>query len=231
MAKKIKEKRVKDPKNIPLAQPDRSGPSEATLLQLAQERGLFQQEDEARSKRGQVPKGAVRIDRPKDESDGEEEDEEDDALLSPFMDRIMDSLLWTVSLAMVHGTFDVLVQNQYAIAIEWPSVITRTVVAFLVLFFLFHNLHEHRSSTNVIPGLPLRFQHPIRQAIFFLTSVSAGCYLIYITNKYSYLATLKQAPTLGCLWIWSVLELDLAVAAASLAVAGAFLLQGGYDIK
>lgn len=131
MAKKIKEKKVKDPKSIPLAQPDRSGPSEATLLQLAQERGLFQQEDEARSKRGQVPKGAVRTDRPTDESDGEEDDEEDDALLSPFVDRIMDSLLWTVSLAMVHGTFDVLVQNQYAIAIEWPSIITRTVVAFL----------------------------------------------------------------------------------------------------
>ncbi|KAF9877977.1 hypothetical protein CkaCkLH20_04553 [Colletotrichum karsti] len=237
MAKKGKEKKLKDPKGIPLAQPDRSGPTEATLLQLAQERGLFQQEDEARKRNQNVPEGAVRIDRPKAQvgSNGENEDDDeeegDEALLSPFVERIMDSLLWTVSLAMVHGTLDVLVQNQYAIAIDLPTVITRTVVAFLVLFFLFHNLHEHKSSPDFIPGLPHRFQHPVRQALFFAMSVSAGCYLIYITNKYSYLHTLKQAPTLGCLWIWSVLELDLAVCAASLAVAAAFLLQGGYDIK
>ncbi|KAL0931410.1 uncharacterized protein CTRU02_214145 [Colletotrichum truncatum] len=230
MAKKIKEKKLKDPKNIPLAQPDRSGPSEATLLQLAKERGLFDQADkDPRNKH--LPKGAVRIDKPHvEDSDGEDEDG-DEALLSPLMDRIMDSLLWTISLAILHGTLDVLVQNQYAIAIEWPTVITRTVVAFLVLFFLFYNLHEHRSSPNLVPWLPLRFQHPIRQVLFFVMSLSAGCYLIYITNKYSYLNTLKQAPTLGCLWVWAVLELDLAMATASLAMVAAFLVQGGYSIK
>lgn len=100
-----------------------------------------------------------------------------------------------------------------------------------VLSFLFYNLHAHPSSPTLIPRVPLRFQHPIRQAIFFLASVSAGCHLVYITNKFSYLYILKRAPTLGVVWIWSVLELDLAVAVPSLAVVGAFLLQGGYAIK
>ncbi|KAF6804623.1 hypothetical protein CMUS01_14801, partial [Colletotrichum musicola] len=218
MAKKVKEKKPRDPKSIPLAQPDRSGPSEATLLQLAQERGLFKQADEDprnkhKTKGKGLPEGAVRIDRPKrddgsdEEEDDEEDEDDDDTLLSPFMDRIMDSLLWTVSLAMVHGTLDVLVQNQYAIAIDWSAVFTRTLLAFFVLFFLFHNLHAHTSSPTLVPGLPLRFQHPLRQGIFFVTGVTAGCYLIFITNKYSYLYTLKRAPTLGCLWIWSVLEM------------------------
>ncbi|GKT49833.1 uncharacterized protein ColSpa_10014 [Colletotrichum spaethianum] len=231
MAKKGKEKRVKDAGSIPLAQPDRSGPSEATLLQLAQERGLFKQaEQDPRNKN--LSKGAVPIDKPnkEDSSDGEEDDDEE-AVLSPTMERIMDTLLWTVSLAMVHGTFDVLVQNQYAMKIEYSAIISRTLVAFLVLSFLFYNLHAHPSSPNLIPGLPLRFQHPIRQAIFFVGSTWAGCHLIYITNEFSYLYVLKQAPTLGCVWIWSILELDLAMAVASLAAAGGYLVQGGYAIK
>ncbi|KZL85802.1 hypothetical protein CI238_05280 [Colletotrichum incanum] len=231
MAKKGKEKRVKDPNGIPLAHPDRSGPSEATLLQLAQERGLFKQaEQDPRNKN--LPKGAVRIDKPsKEDNSDDEEDDDEEALLSPTMDRIMDTLLWAVSLAMVHGTLDVLVQNQYAMKIEYPAIISRTLVAFLVLSFLFYNLHAHPTSPNLVPGLPLRFQHPIRQAIFFVASTWAGCHLIYITNKFSYLYILKQAPTLGCVWIWSVLELDLTVAVASLAAAGVYLVQGGYAIK
>ncbi|KAI3550396.1 hypothetical protein CABS03_05573 [Colletotrichum abscissum] len=167
---------------------------------MAQDRGLFKQADkDPRNKN--LPKGAVRIDRPGSEDSDDDEDDEE-ALLSPLMERIMDTLLWTVSLAMVH-----------------------------VLFFLFYNLHAFPSSPNLIPGLPARYQHAIRQAIFFVAGVWAGCHLIYITNKFSYLYIMKQAPTLGCVWIWSVLELDLPVAVASLAVAGAYLLQGGYSIK
>lgn len=136
MAKKGREKRVKDPSSIPLAQPDRSGPSEATLLQLAQERGLFKQADQDPRNKN-LPKGAVRIGKPSkaassddEDDDEEEEDEGEEALLSPAMERIMDTLLWTVSLAMVHGTFDVLVQNQYAMSIEYSAIISRTLLAF-----------------------------------------------------------------------------------------------------
>jgi uncharacterized membrane protein YesL len=42
---------------------------------------------------------------------------------------------------------------------------------------------------------------------------------------------MKQAPPVGCLWIWAVIELDLTWAMLSLAGAAAFLWQGGYDIK
>ncbi|OLN82709.1 hypothetical protein CCHL11_08752 [Colletotrichum chlorophyti] len=201
MAKK--QKRVKDPKGIPLAQPDRSGPSEATLLQLAQERGLFKQAEQDPRNKKKLPKGAARIDRPANNEESDDDDEDDDeVLLSPLMDRIMDTLLWAVSLAMVH-----------------------------VLSFLFYNLHAHPSSPILVPRVPLRFQHPIRQSIFFLASVSAGCHLLYVTNEFSYLHVLKRAPTLGCVWIWSVLELDLTVAVGSLAVVAGYLLQKGYAIK
>lgn len=62
-------------------------------------------------------------------------------------------------------------------------------------------------------------------------SVCSGCYLIHITNTYGYLAVMKQAPPVGCLWVWSVIELQLPWAVLSLAVAGAYLKVRGYDIK
>lgn len=83
----------------------------------------------------------------------------------------------------------------------------------------------------LLPGLPLRYQAPLRQAIFFAASCVAGCYLIHISNEYGYLSIMKQAPPVGCLWLWAVVEMDLRWAVPSLAVAGAFMWQGGYSVK
>jgi hypothetical protein len=68
----------------------------------------------------------------------------------------------------------------------------------------------------------------LHQFLFFVASVTAGCYLIYISNTFGYYAVMKQAPPIGCLWIWSVIELDLVAAAASLLCCIGFLKLGGY---
>lgn len=52
-----------------------------------------------------------------------------------------------------------------------------------------------------------------------------------MTNSFGYMAVMKQAPPLGCLWVWSVIELDLAWAVLSLAGTGMFVWLGGYSIK
>lgn len=96
---------------------------------------------------------------------------------------------------------------------------------------LFYTLHAHSSNPTILPGLPLRYQSILRQTIFFMTSICAGCYLIHISNRYGYLAVMKQAPPVGCLWIWAVIELDLPYALLSLAGAGLFLWQRGYSIR
>lgn len=59
----------------------------------------------------------------------------------------------------------------------------------------------------------------------------SGCSLIHITNEAGYLAVMKRAPTLGCLWLWAVLELPLISAVASLAVCGFFFWWGDYDLQ
>ncbi|KAI0597619.1 hypothetical protein F4775DRAFT_593304 [Biscogniauxia sp. FL1348] len=214
---------------IKLAQPDRSGPTEATLLQFAQERKLFEKADKKQKKnRRSNDRGQG------DDADGDDDDDDDDddrAALSPRAERIMEALLWTVSLAMLHFTLDVLVQHQYAIDISWPQIVRRSIQALFVFFLLFYVLHPHASSPILLPGLPVRFQAPLRQAIFFVASIASGCYLIHISNVYGYLAVMKQSPPLGCLWVWSIIELDLPLAVVSLAFAGGFFYQGGYTIR
>jgi len=96
---------------------------------------------------------------------------------------------------------------------------------------LVYALHLHPSSPKIVPGLSDRIQPAIRQAVFFAMSICAGCYLIYITNTFGYLAVMKQAPPVGCLWVWSVIELELPWAVLALACDAFFLWWRGYDIK
>ncbi|KAI1456724.1 hypothetical protein F4805DRAFT_458514 [Annulohypoxylon moriforme] len=196
---------------IKLAHPDRSGPSEETLLKLAEERDLFKQAEQHNGKQSN------------ESDDGEP--------LSPRAERIMDAILWSVSLSMLHFTLDVLVQHQYAISIIWPQIIIRTMQACAVFTLLIYVLHPHKAFPRFCPGLPLKYQDPLRQTIFLVASVCSGCYLIHISNKYSYLAVMKQSPPLGCIWVLSVIELNLPLAVLSLSIAGGFFIQGGYTIK
>ncbi|KAK7717702.1 hypothetical protein SLS64_003197 [Diaporthe eres] len=220
----VRERKEKRAKNIKLKQPDRSGPTDKTLFDIAQERNLFKQAaaKERKNKR-QHGEGA-------EEDDGEEEEEEEEGI-PPGAERILETLLYTVSLTMLHLTLDVLVQQQYAIEIEWFKIIQRDLQALMVFTALVYALHPHAAATTVVPGLPQRFQNHARQAIFLAMGTAAGCYLIHITNKYSYIAVLKQAPALGCLWVWSIIELNLGLAVASLAASGFFFWQGGYTIR
>lgn len=243
-----------DAAGIKLMQPDRSAPKETTLLDFAGEQNLFKQAD-ARQRQLNKERG-VSTTHQDEESEGGDDGE---ATVSPLAERLLDTMLWCVSLAMLHFTLDVLVQNQYAVEIEWPVIVKRALQSLAgrwrplpvlpspaqsrsqssfpallltnaVFSLLFYNLHRHASDPRLLPGLPSRVQYPLRQMLFFLTSALTGCYLIHITNEYSYMAVLQQAPPIGCLWVWSVIELDLAWAVPSLAIAGGFMKLMGYGI-
>lgn len=242
MPRPRKEKKLKD---IKLRQPDRSGPTEKTLLEMADEQNLFNKAAEQQRRN----KG----------SDAED-------ALSSSADRVMDTLLYAVCLAMLHFTLDFLVQHQFAMEIEYRKIVERAVQALmgvcpsefhmlseadtpsfarthntgalLTMFYLsqlvfaalVHALHPHPANATLSPVVPQKYQNGLRQAIFFATSVSVGSYLIYITNKYSYLAVLKRSPPLGCLWVWSVLEMDLGLSVLSLVICYGFFWKQGYAL-
>lgn len=105
MGKSAKER--KDAK-FKLKQPDRSGPdpSRQTLLDLAEQRGLLNAQP------------------------GEKVDDEETGEAESVADRILESILWSLSLTMLHFTLDVLVSHQYAVEIEWPSIMMRAAQAY-----------------------------------------------------------------------------------------------------
>ncbi|KAL7789138.1 hypothetical protein V8C37DRAFT_404076 [Trichoderma ceciliae] len=212
----VKNRKEKPPKPIKLRHPDRSEPTQKTLLQIANERDLFQQA----AKRERQLAG-----------NDDDDDDDDDARLSPGAERFLEALLYTSTLAMLHFTFDILVMNQYGTQIKWHKICANAARAWIVFFFLFYALHPNEPDAILVPGLPRRFQKPLRQMLFFAMSCVAGCALVYITNSKGYLYNMKRAPPLGCLWLWAVVELDLIWAVPSLAVTGAYVWLNGYSIK
>ncbi|KAL2271961.1 hypothetical protein VTJ83DRAFT_1332 [Remersonia thermophila] len=227
-------RRKESPSNIKLKQPDRSGPTEKTLLQLAEEQGLFAQAQKREQEIGnnKKKKHASTKEKGSDVSNDDDGKEEEEEGLPPTAERVLETMLWSMSLAMLHFTLDVLVHHQYSIhAIVWPAVLRRFVQALLVFALLVYFLHPHPANPGLIPGLSSKHQTYARQALFFTTGTLAGCYLIHITNTYGYMAVMKQAPPIGCLWVWSIIELELPWAVLSLAGAAGFLWQRGYSIK
>ncbi|KAG9240347.1 hypothetical protein BJ878DRAFT_297639 [Calycina marina] len=204
MALQCKEKS----ENIKLKQPNRLGqdPSRKTLIDIAEERRLFQQ---AAIQNGNTPANL----------------DDEDSLVG----RLGESIFWSLSLSMLHFTLDVLVSHQYAVDISWPVIAGRAAHAFPIIFLLIYSLHPHNSPPILLPRLPPRIQPTLHQILFFSGAIFAGCYLIHISNTYGYYAVMKQAPPIGCLWIWSVIELDVQWAASSLIFCAVFLKYGGYS--
>ena len=91
-------------RKIKLKKPDRSGPDPSieTLLDIAEKRNLSEAQRQRQA-----------------ELDGENEE--------ILIGRLGDSILWTISLTMLHFTLDVLVTHQYAEEIVWKGVVSRTL--------------------------------------------------------------------------------------------------------
>lgn len=133
---------------------------------------------------------------------------------------IGNAVFWSVCLTMLHFTLDVLTYNQYAQDIIWPAIFKRSGKILPILFLAIYMM---KSQLAYRLGV-------VRQVLFLCVAIAAGCYLIHAGNTYGYFAVMKQAPPLGTLWVYSVIELDLWFAVASLVFNFAFLLWNGYTV-
>ncbi|KAF2720395.1 hypothetical protein K431DRAFT_339444 [Polychaeton citri CBS 116435] len=195
---------------IKMEQPDRSGPKTKTLLDVYEE------------KRELLDKG-----QPFDSkhNDGEVRDESGnilDAGLGPSepLGPIEQAIFWAVLLSMLHFTLDVLVYNQYRQELEWWSIWSRTLTVFPILFLLIWLLKSETAK---------KF-HLVKEVVCLAVATIGGCYLIHITNRYGYYAVMKQAPPVGTVWVWSVIEMSLPYALASVTVNLTFLFWKGHTI-
>ncbi|KAK3680130.1 hypothetical protein LTR78_000507 [Recurvomyces mirabilis] len=194
---------------LKLSQPNRSGPTEKTLLDLYEE------------KKSLLTKG-----QPFDEgADQTVMDEGGNILEAGLGDGepigpIGQAIFWTFTLGMMHFTFDVLVHNQYKQEMEWTPIFQRTATIIPVLFLMVYLLRSE---------LAARFD-TAKQLFYLVVAVASGCYTIQVTNEYDYFYVMKQTPPLGTLWIWSVIEMKLAYGAASVACNLAYLWWKNYTI-
>lgn len=123
MAKRKEPKKAKD---IKLKQPDRSAPTEETLLNLARDRDLFNAADRRTAS-----------------LNGRSSGDDEDPVLSPRAERILEAALWTATMAMLHFTFDVLVQHQYGTEVRWPQVWLRAARAWAGMSHHSHLFASH----------------------------------------------------------------------------------------
>lgn len=194
---------------LKLTRPDYSKPKGKTLLDVYNEQaGLIRQGQPFDSK---YADGLAR-----DENGNVLKRIDDSEVIGP----VGDAIFWAVILSMLHFTLDVLAQNQYRQEIDWKMLFQRSGTILPILWLIVILLHSKTSK-----------QRPrARQALFMFAAVGLGNYAIAVANTNSYYAVMKRLPPLGTIWIWSVIEMDIAWAVFSLAINLAFLLWNGYTI-
>jgi hypothetical protein len=186
-----------------LKHPDRSGPKGKTLFELAEER-------QRELNKGKPVKWNL-------DEDNTPEGER------PFNDEpigaLGNAILYSISLATLHLTLDVLVYSQYREEVIWSEIFGRAGTVLPIFFLVVYLLHAK-----------ICFRFPTLRNIFFLTvSVIAGCYMVYSGNVNGYFFVMKTAPPIGALWIWSVIEMTLPYAVASVLTVLGYLLWNGFD--
>ncbi|KAF2113028.1 hypothetical protein BDV96DRAFT_497250 [Lophiotrema nucula] len=184
-----------------LKHPDFSGPKGKTLFQLADERQRELRGEPPLEDTGNTPPG--------------ERPFNDEEPIGPFGDAI----LYSISLATLHLTLDVIVYSQYREEVLWSEVFQRAGTALPIFFLIVYLTHVDFSN-----GFPL-----LRNIFFFVISAVAGCYFVYTANVYGYFFVMKAAPPVGSLWIWSVVEMSLPFAAANAVTVLGYLLWNGFD--
>lgn len=168
--------------------------------------------------------------------DDNEEDNDVDKPLPPFIDTV----LLSMPLTTLHGTLSYLAAYQYAESTDAVRTLKDSIMfTFPLLTFLVHLVHGHifsfrlRSTSNLLAAsaqpislIPITqdkltlsflrrlvFPPSIRTLIFLPISIMLGVHLITITNGEPYYAVMKKAPAFGTAWIWFVLELSFGPAA------------------
>jgi hypothetical protein len=143
----------------------------------------------------------------------------------------LDTLLLASSLSAVHFTLSVLAMHQYAETLQIGPLMQQTLVvafpALVVLIALFHG-HLLPASFTVLSTSAKKWILTLRSLVYVVMANVAGCYLIMLTNDRGYYAVMKNAPSVGTLWVWAILEMGLLGALAGVVGPSVYAWWWGY---
>ncbi|EUC65340.1 transmembrane protein, putative [Rhizoctonia solani AG-3 Rhs1AP] len=125
--------------------------------------------------------------------------------LAPLADSILDTGIIAIPLSTLYIVLDLLVQQQYAQQPTIKEEFGRVITNVPILCILIHYTNKRKAT-------------PTAQLLLFLTAILAGPRMIWLVNKGSWLRVTRQAPPLGTIWIYTIIQLNLVPAVASLVV-------------
>ena len=223
--------------DIPLAQPDKalSTKKSKTLFEIAAEKQAQLNPSAAKFNSKFNPENVVEV---KIGEDGKVVPNTTLASLGPGAeDRSetpwLDAILLGTTLAAVHFTFEVLTVHQYAQELRFPPIFAHTILVawptLLVIVSLFRGLLFPISSDQLSENVQLWISG-LRQLVQVTIANVAGCYLVHLTNDKGYYAVMKNAPAVGTIWVWAILELGIFGALAGVTGPGLYAWWYGYGI-
>ena len=149
--------------------------------------------------------------------------------ISPWLD----SLFLSISLSLIHFTLSTLTMHQYAQELSFlPLIRTTLFTAFPTLFLIIHLFHGHLLPlrTSSLSEAQKSMISYLRQGLLLGIACASGCYLIYLTNDKGYYAVMKNAPGIGTLWVFAILELRLVGALLGVLGPGVYAWRMGYGV-
>ncbi|PWN28473.1 hypothetical protein BDZ90DRAFT_231459 [Jaminaea rosea] len=139
--------------------------------------------------------------------------------MSPQVEGVLDLLIWGIPFSALFVLLDIMIQQQYAmhptLLIEIGRMMGTIPILMAILWF-----------TTIRPFARSR----VLQLLFFSTAVTCGCSFVWTYHESPFQVVMRRTPPLGCLWIYSIVKLDLLPCVTSLAIVALFIWQHNLPI-
>lgn len=168
-------------------------PAGARVVEIGADGEVIEQED-----------GILRANLPDDTAENEEESD-------PEALEILNTIFLSLPLSSLHLTLSILAAHQYLEKYSISAlVVSCATVTFPLLTLLIHLFHGNIKFLLPSPELLRVLERwRIQEAFWCAVANFAGCYLVSVTNDHGYYAVMRQAPGIGTVWVWAVIEMGV----------------------
>ncbi|EIN10711.1 hypothetical protein PUNSTDRAFT_100437 [Punctularia strigosozonata HHB-11173 SS5] len=136
---------------------------------------------------------------------------------TPLAEEIFNAIVLIIPFSFLLLMMDILAHRQYAKEATVGVLADRLIPGIPILsVFIFYTTRYKR--------------YRLMQASLFVLSIFLGTRMIYVVNMASWRVVMQQGPPLTTMWVYCVVQLDLAPATLSLLVIGAWVKWTGMKL-
>jgi len=125
-------------------------------------------------------------------------------------DEIFNAMLLIIPFSSILLMMEILIRHQYGKEATFDVIMNRMIPGIPILsLFIFYTIRYKRDRRM--------------QALLFIISILVGSRMLWQMDNGNWLSNMQQVPPLATVWIYTIVQLDLGTAVASLAVIGAYV--------